>query len=68
MMGEESCAQTGPTWGRSQDVVKGHALTWELWCPPASYYLGTAFEFTFLKTEEYELQRTGIAEGKLHFK
>ena len=54
-MGEESGAQAGPTRRRGQDVVKGHALPWELRCPPASYCLATAFELPFLKSEEYEL-------------
>lgn len=49
-MGEESGAQTGPNRGHGQDVVKGHALPWERWCPPACYCLATAFEVPFLRT------------------
>lgn len=63
----EGGAQTSPIRGRSQDVVKGHALPWELRCAPLSYCLATAFEVPFLKREEYQLWRTVGTSGKLSF-
>jgi len=53
--GEESGVQTGPVQGQSQDVVKGHALPWELLCSPLSCCLPAASAFPFLNKREYEL-------------